>query len=307
MSVLHSPFQAPRRKRRVQLAVPASNEKMIKKAAESDADHVFLDLEDAVAPNAKQSARHSAVQALNMLDWSGKTRCVRINDHTTPYFLDDLIEIVAGARDNLDTIMIPKAVSAADVITVDTVLGQLEAKFGLSKRIGIEVLIEEVDGLIHVDEISHASPRLEALIFGMGDYSASHGIDLAAAREGYPADVWHFARFRMTMAARSVGIDAIDGPYATIPNIEGYKHECNLAQLLGMNGKWALHPTQIEHAIAAFTPSPGDVQTARGISTAYEKAQRDGLGAIIFEGKFIDVAVVRRARKVLEKADLFCV
>jgi citrate lyase subunit beta/citryl-CoA lyase len=195
----------PMRLRRSQLSVPGVSEKMIAKAAASDADHVFLDLEDAVAPSAKVGARKTIVEALNSLDWGRKTRCVRINDVTTPWCHDDVIEVVEGAGPRLDTIMLTKANSAGDVRFLDLLLTQLEAKLGLEAgRIGIEVLIEEAQGLQRVEEIAAASPRLECLIFGMGDYSASQQMKLQeiGSGVGYPGDVFHYARFRVAMAAR---------------------------------------------------------------------------------------------------------
>jgi len=304
----HSAAPAPqarvRRLRRVQLAVPASNEKMMAKAAASAADHVFLDLEDAVSLNAKADARAKAVHALNTLDWGRKTRCVRINDWTTPYFLDDVLQIVEGARENLDVLMIPKVMNAADVYVVDVLLTQLETKHSIRKRIGIEVLIEEVEGLKNVEQIASSSPRLEALIFGMGDYSASQGIDMELARGYYPGDVWHYPRFRIAMAARCAGIAAVDGPYGDIANIAGYQNQCKLAFTLGMVGKWALHPTQIEPALDVFTPKQKDIDNTRAMMAAYSEAQERGVGAIMFNGAFIDVAVVRRAQNLLARAEL---
>src|SRR5882757_6672072 len=223
---------------------------MLQKAAASAADHVFCDLEDAVAPAAKVEARTKVCWALNNLDWGKKTRCVRMNDVTTEWCHGDLIEVVEKAGANLDTIMLTKPYSAADVIFVDRMLNQLEKKLKLERKIGIEVLIEEVQALQNVEAIATCSDRVESLIFGLGDYSASQGIDLEQIISGhYPGDLFHYARFRIAMAARAAGIDAIDGPYGDLKNEEGYREEARRARALGMVGKWAIHPAQIVPAI----------------------------------------------------------
>ncbi|MGQ0547686.1 MAG: HpcH/HpaI aldolase/citrate lyase family protein [Betaproteobacteria bacterium] len=296
-----------RRPRRVQLAVPGSSEKMMAKAAASAADHVFLDLEDAVAPAEKAPARGRIVAALRRLDWTGKTRCVRINDLATAWCHDDVIEVVTGAREHLDTIMLPKANRAADVLFLDTLLAQLEKKLGLGRRIGIEVLIEEVDGLMNAAEIARASERVEALIFGMGDYAASHGIEMRALREEgfYPGDLWYYPRYRVVMAARSAGAVAIDGPYANLANERGFADECRKALALGMWGKWALHPSQVAAALEAFTPADDDVKHARAMAAAYAEAQARGLGAIAYEGAMVDAATIRVLAGTLARADLY--
>lgn len=297
----------PLRLRRVQLSVPGSSEKMLQKAAASTADHVFCDLEDAVAPSAKVGARDTIVRALNELDWGKKTRCVRINDVTTEWCHDDIITVVEGAGRNLDTIMLTKPFCAADVVFLHHMLNQLEKKLGLTRRIGIEVLIEEVQALQNVEEIANASDRLECLIFGMGDFSGSMGIDTTAIGGGgqnYPGDIFHYARFRVTMAARAAGLDAVDGPFSNFRDEEGYRREAVKARSLGMVGKWAIHPAQIDPAIGVFTPPPEVVARARKIEAAYREAEAQGLGAAQVDGAMIDVASLRLVRNVLAKADL---
>jgi len=298
--------QRPQRARRSQLSVPGSSEKMLAKAATSAADHVFCDLEDAVAPSAKVEARQKIVHALNNLDWGRKTRCVRINDVTTPWCHGDIIEIVEGAGANVDTIMLTKPYCAADVIFLDRMLGQLEQKLSLGKRIGIEVLIEEVEALQNVKEIATCSDRMEALIFGMGDYSGSQGIETAdiGSAGDYPGDIFHYARFRITMAARAARIDAVDGPFANFKDDAGYRREAERARALGMVGKWAIHPAQIEPALDVFSPSQADVDRARKIENAYREAEKAGLGAVQVDGVMIDVAVLRLTRNTLRKAEL---
>jgi citrate lyase subunit beta/citryl-CoA lyase len=297
----------PKRARRSQLSVPGSSEKMLQKGAESNADHVFCDLEDAVAPSVKVDARAKIAWALNNLNWGKKTRCVRINDVTTEWCHGDIIEIVEKAGVNLDTIMLTKPYTAADVLFLDRMLNQLEKKLKLGRRIGIEVLIEEVQALQNVEEIATCSERLECLIFGMGDYSGSQGIDTRDIGAGgpYPGDIFHYARFRITMAARAAGLDAVDGPFANFRNEEGYRSEAMRARSLGMVGKWAIHPSQIAPALEIFSPSQKDVERARKMEAAYRAAEAQGLGAVQVDGVMVDVAVLRLVRNTLDKADLY--
>ena len=295
--------QKPKRARRSQLSVPGSNDKMLQKAAASAADHVFCDLEDAVAPNAKVEARSKTCWALNNLDWGKKTRCVRINDVTTEWCHGDLIEVIEKAGNSVDTIMLTKPYTAADVIFVDRMLTQLEKKLRLQRRIGIEVLIEEVQALQNVEAISTCSDRVECLVFGMGDYSASQGIDIFGAQ--YPGDIFHFARFRITMAARAAGIDAVDGPFGDFKDDAGYRAEAQRARSLGMVGKWAIHPAQIAPALEVFSPTADAVANARRVEKAMREAMARGLGAVEIDGMMMDVAVLRLLRNVLDKADLY--
>lgn len=298
----------PRRARRVQLAVPGSSDKMMAKAAASRADHVFLDLEDAVAASAKEGARKQIITALRTLDWTGKTRCVRINDLTTKYAYRDIIEIVEAAGDHLDTVMMTKVVSASDVQFVATLLSQIELTIGLKRRIGIEILIEEVEAVQNVEAIAHASPRVESLILGMGDLSAAMGIDLGfvgSAANPYPGDIWHYARARLCMAARSAKIDAIDGPFPNFRDVEGYRREAIEALALGFVGKWAIHPSQIEPALEIFSPKPEDVARARKLRDAILEAEAKGLGAAQIDGQMVDVASLRILKNTIDRAELF--
>jgi len=296
----------PKRARRVQLSVPGSSDKMMRKAAASSADHVFLDLEDAVAPKAKKTARKQIIEALKTLDWTGKTRCVRINDLRTPYAYDDIIEVVRGAGEYLDTIMLPKAMDARDIWFVETLLEQLEMDLGLSNRIGIEALIEEVHGMKNVNRIAESSPRLEALIFGMGDYSASQKMDARSVggTTGYPGDLWHYARYKMIIAARANDIDPVDGPFSDFRNDDGYREECKRAVILGCAGKWAIHPAQIPIALEEFTPPAEQVAYARKMIAAYKDAEAQGLGAIQVDGEMVDAASVRILQNTLDRADV---
>ncbi|HEY5678461.1 MAG TPA: CoA ester lyase [Pseudomonadales bacterium] len=296
----------PKRARRCQLSVPGSSEKMMAKAAALDLDHVFLDLEDAVAPSAKPAARGMIVDALNGLHWTPRTRCVRINDVETQWCHDDIIEVVTGAGEKLDTIMLTKAKSAADVMFVHLMLDQLEQKLGLTRRIGIECLIEEVEGMMHVEEIAACSDRLECLVFGMGDYSASQQMQLGhiGSSGGYPPDVWHYPRYKMTIACHANGIDPVDGPYANFRNSEAYGKEAERAFVLGMVGKWAIHPSQIELANAVFTPDPAAIADARKQKAAYNEALSQGLGAINVDGVMVDAASIRIVQNLLDRAEL---
>src|SRR5713226_263923 len=296
-----------KRLRRVELAVPASNERMMAKAAGSKADFVFLDLEDAVAPKAKVEARAKAVEALKNLDWSGKTRCVRINDLGTEWAFEDIITVVEGAHQYIDVIMIPKVMRGSDVLFVDTLLSQLEKRLKRTRPIGLEVLIEEVEAMINVEEIARSSPRLEALIFGPGDYSASQGMDskvIEGSLDNYPGDPWHYARNKIAIAARAAGIDAIDGAFPEFRNSEGYRRECIRSGVLGFVGKWAIHPSQVDIANQVFSPSQEEVDQARKLDAAYTEALANGLGAVAIDGKMVDAAIVRSLRTMIQKADL---
>ncbi len=295
------------RLRRSELSTPASNERMLEKAAASNADLVFLDLEDSVAPNEKVAAREKAIHALKTLDWGKKARAVRINDLETEYAYQDIISVVEAAGDHLDILIIPKVKSARDVWWVDVLLSQIEKRLHRTQRIGLEVLIEEVEAMLNVEEIARSSPRLEALIFGPFDFAASQGIDSRAISgdvDSYPGDIWHYARNKIVIAARAAGIDAVDGPYIDFKNTEGYRRECMHVRTLGFVGKWAIHPSQIDIANQVFSPSQEEVERARKLDALYAEAQAKGLGAVAFEGKMIDVALIRNARRVIEKADL---
>lgn len=298
----------PRRARRVQLSTPGSSEKMIQKASESKADHVFLDLEDAVAPSQKRDARKKIIEGLKSLNWKGKTRCVRINDLTTEYAYEDIIEIVEGAGEHLDTIMMTKVQTAADVLFADKLLHQIEKKLKMKRRIGLEALIEEVEGMQNVDSIAACTPRLECLVFGMGDFSASMGVTNRNVGEtdGYPGDIWHYARFRLIMACRAAGIDPVDGPFADFKNPDAYREECKRSMILGCVGKWAIHPSQIDIALDVYSPKAEDIARARKLEKAYADAEAAGRGAINVDGIMVDVASIRILRNtILNKADLY--
>lgn len=295
----------PVRLRRSQLSVPGSSEKMLRKGAASAADHVFCDLEDAVAPSAKVDARAQIVWALTNLDWGRKTRSIRINDVRTQWCHGDIITLMERAGGAFDTLMLTKAKSVADVMFVDLLLGQLEAKLKFDRRVGIEVLIEEVEGLQNVDAIARCSDRVEALIFGAGDYSASQGMQTRNIGEvEYPGDIFYYPRFRIAMAARAAGIDPVDGPYGKFTDLEAFRTEALRARALGMVGKWAIHPSQIEPALEIFSPTAEEVARARGIEAAFRAAEARGEGATVYNGALIDIASMRFVRNTLTQAEL---
>jgi citrate lyase subunit beta/citryl-CoA lyase len=280
---------------------------MCEKAAGSGADLVFLDLEDACAPNAKEAARGTAVEALTKLDWGRTVRAVRVNGIETPWCHDDIIEVVSGARESLDVLIVPKARTARDVWWVDVLLTQLETKLRLDRPIALEVLIEEAEGLANALEIARSSPRLEAIIFGAGDLSAS----LRARVDGnfdpvgeYPGDFWHFARVQVVTAARAAGIDAIDAPYPAYQDPEGYRRAATHASLLGFDGKWAIHPGQLPIAHEVFAPTEAEVADARESLEVYRQSEAEGIGAIGRDGRLVDAAHMRLAENVLYKASL---
>jgi citrate lyase subunit beta / citryl-CoA lyase len=297
----------PPRARRSELATPASNERMCEKAASSGADLVFLDLEDACAPSAKEAARATAVGALTRLDWGRTARAVRINGIDTPWCHGDLVEVVTGARDALDVVIVPKVRRARDVWWVDVLLTQLESRLQLPRPIGLEVLIEEAEGLANAFAIARASDRVEALIFGAGDLSAS----LQARVDGnfdpvvpYPGDFWHFARVQVLTAARAAMVDAVDAPYPAYQDPEGYRRAALQASALGYDGKWAIHPSQIAIAHEVFSPTAEEVTAARAAVASYREAEDGGVGAIGRDGKLVDAAHMRLAANTLHKAAL---
>ena len=296
-----------KRARRCQLSIPGSSEKMMAKGSGMEVDHIFLDLEDAVAPVAKPEARGKIVEALNTHNFGKSVRCVRINDVETQWCYKDIIEVVTGAGENLDTIMIPKVKYAHDVVWVDILLNQIEMEIGLKKKIGIELLIEEVEGMQNIDAISVSSPRLEAMVFGMGDYSASQGVNVRAigGDGGYPGDIWHYQRQRLVIACRSAGIDPIDGPFGNFKDDDGYRRECTRSSILGCVGKWAIHPAQVPHSQEIYSPNLEDVAHARKIAAAYDEAVANGQGAAQVDGTMIDAASVRIVQNTIDKADLY--
>ncbi|MFJ8228830.1 HpcH/HpaI aldolase/citrate lyase family protein [Streptomyces sp. NPDC094448] len=265
--------ERPLRPRRSCLAVPGSNPRFLEKAQQLAADQVFLDLEDACAPLAKPEARHTIVKFLNEGDWGTKTRVVRVNDWTTEWTYRDVVTVVEGAGANLDCIMLPKVQDAQQIVALDLLLTQIEKAMGFETgRIGIEAQIENAAGLVNVDAIAAASPRLETIVFGPADFMASINMRTLVVGEqppGYPADAYHYILMRILMAARMHGLQAIDGPYLQIRNVDGFREVAGRAAALGYDGKWVLHPGQVEAANEVFSPSQEDFDHAELILDAY--------------------------------------
>lgn len=312
---------APARLNRSELAVPGSQPQFFEKAAKGAADIVFLDLEDAVAPDEKEKARKNIVQALNDLDWQGKTLSLRINGLDTHYMYRDLVDVLEQAPGKLDLVMIPKVGTAADIYAVDMLVTQIETAKRARKRIGFELIIETALGMQNIHEISGASKRIESLHFGVADYAAStrarttnigganpdYAIltdkDEAGQRHTHWGDMWHYALARMVVAARANGIRPIDGPFGDFSDPEGYKAAARRAAALGCEGKWAIHPSQVALANEVFTPSEKEVERARRILAAMEQAKRDGRGAVALDGRLIDIASIRQAEVLVKKAE----
>ncbi len=300
----------PIRKQRLQrsyLAVPGSNPTMIEKALKSAADYVFLDCEDAVAPPDKEQARKNIIQALNDMDWkgAGKSVSVRINGLDTHYMYRDVVDIVEQAGSKLDTILIPKVGVPADVYTVETIVSQIEEAKKLPHKIGMEALIETPLGMANVEAIASANSRLESMHFGVADYSAfnkARTVVIGGLNPDYPGDQWHFPLSRMTVACRAFGLRPIDGPFGGIDDPEGFKAACRRGAALGMEGKWAIHPSQIELANEVYSPTAAEVTKAERILVALKEAAAQGKGAASLDGKMIDAASEKMANHILATA-----
>jgi malyl-CoA/(S)-citramalyl-CoA lyase len=312
--------QANPRLHRSELAVPGTNPALFGKAARSNADIIFLDCEDAVAPDDKEQARNNIIQALNEVDWGSKTMMVRINGLDTHYMYRDVVDIVEACP-RLDMILIPKVGVPQDVYAVDMLVTQIESAMKRDKRIGFEVLIETALGMANVEAIAQASRRLEAMSFGVADYAAStrarttviggvhkdSGVltdkDGDNVRQYFWSDPWHAAQTRMMVACRAYGLRPIDGPFGDFNDPEGYVAAANRAAVLGYEGKWAIHPSQIELANQVYTPSQAEVTKARRIIDAMAQAAKEGRGAVSLDGRLIDIASIRMAQALIAKAD----
>ena len=312
--------QAAARLNRSELAVPGSSPEMFEKAAATDVDVIFLDLEDAVAPDEKEQARKNIIEGLNDIDWKGKTMSVRINGLDTHYMYRDVVDLIEQATDKLDLIMIPKIGTVSDVYALDMLVTQAEDAMGAKKRIGFELIIETALGMKNVDEISAASKRLESLHFGVADYAAStkakttviggpnpnyHVLtdaDDAGNREVHWGDMWHYAVARMVVAARANGLRPIDGPFGDFGDADGYIAQANRSATLGCEGKWAIHPSQIDLANTVFSPTEEEVTKAQRIIDAMAKATKAGKGAVTLDGRLIDIASIKQAEVMVERA-----
>lgn len=311
--------QAPGRLNRSELAIPGSQPQMFEKAAKLDVDVIFLDLEDAVAPNEKEQARKNIIKALNEIDWGNKSMSVRINGLDTHYMYRDVVDVVEQAGERLDLIMIPKVGTAADVYAVDMMVTQIEAAKGYKKRIGFEHIIETALGMQNVSEIAAASPRNESLHFGVADYAAStrarttiiggvnedYSVLTDPAKDGsrdvHWGDMWHYALARMVVAARANGLRPIDGPFGDFSDPDGYRAAAKRAAVLGCEGKWAIHPSQAALANEVMSPSDSEVDRAERILKAMADAEKTGKGAVSLDGRLIDYASIRQAEVLIEK------
>ncbi len=313
---------ARERLNRSELAVPGSRSELFEKAARSAADVVFLDLEDAVAPGDKPQARRNIVAALNEVDWGTKTVSVRINGLDTPWMYRDVVDVVEGGGNRLDLVMIPKVGTAADVYALDMLVTQIEQAKGWTRRIGFEHIIETALGMANVDAIAAASRRNESLHFGSADYAASTKArttsigganpdyvvltdkDARGERQTHWGDMFHYALSRMIVAARAHGLRPVDGPFGDFSDPDGFRAQARRAAVLGCEGKWAIHPSQVALANECFSPSDAEIAKARRILAAMETAQKEGKGAVALDGKLIDIASIRQAEVMVKKADL---
>ena len=308
---------------RSELAVPGTNVRAIEKAPTLGADLVFLDLEDAVAPDDKEQARANVIDALGVHDWSGCAISVRINGLDTHWCYRDVVDVVEARGEVLDTVLVPKVGAPSDVEFVATLLDQIEQRHGWEPgRIGIHVLIETAKGMANVEAIARARPdRLEAMVFGVADYAASvqarttnigganrdyavlTDADASGARETHWGDQWHFGISRMVAACRAEGLRPIDGPFGDYQDADGYRSAARRAAALGCEGKWAIHPSQVTLANEVFSPADDEVERAERILQAMEEAAKDGKGAVALDGRLIDAASIRMAQNLMRKVE----
>lgn len=303
---------------RSELAVPGSNPRMLEKAPTLGADVVFMDLEDAVAPSDKEQARKNVIHALKHHDWSRCAVSVRINALDTPFCYRDIVDLVEQAGEHLDTLLVPKVNSPEDIYFVSTLMAQIEVSRGL-KPIGIHALIETARGMANIEAIAASCPeRMEALVFGVADFAASTqarvthmggaNADYAVLthpdggkRERHWNDQWHYAQARLVVACRAYGLRPIDGPFSDIQDAEGFRSAARSAAALGIEGKWAIHPSQIALANEVFTPTDAEVTRAERILVAMADATKKGLGAVTLDGRMLDAASIRQAEVIVEK------
>jgi len=292
------------RLQRSELAVPGSSPQMFEKALNSNADYIFLDLEDAVSPNDKLSARKNIIKALNEINWreKGKTISVRINSLDTHYMYRDVIDIMEQVGDKIDTILIPKVGTDSDVYTVDCLLTQIENQKKFKNKVGLECLIETALGMSNIKEIAKSSNRLEALHFGVADYAASlraRTVVIGGLNPDYPGDQWHHGLSQLVMTCRAYGLRAIDGPFGDFKDPDAYIASAKRAAAIGIEGKWAIHPSQIDLANKVFSPPAAEVNRAKKILEELDKAAKEGKGAAQLDGRMIDAASARMAENIV--------
>ena len=313
MSFLLQP-PIPERLNRCQLFGPGSRPELFEKMATSKADVINLDLEDSVAPPSKEEARKNISEAITKIDWGSKTLSVRINGLDTEYWVDDILALLDNKNERLDCIMIPKAGNSSDIYAVDAFVTALEKKNKRNKEIDFEIIIETAAGLENINEIAVSSERLVSMSFGVADYAASMGMqttNIGGTQSGYYTisengekqfmDPWHQPMVSMIAACRANGLLPVDGPFGDISDKEGYVAQAKRSATLGMAGKWAIHPSQIELANDIFTPSKEDLENAHGIIRAMEDAEKKGAGAAVFKGKLIDIASIKQARVLIDQ------
>ena len=299
-------YYKPARSRlqRSELAVPGSSPEMFEKALKSKADFIFLDLEDAVSPMDKLTARQNVIKALKDINWreNGKTISIRINSPDTHYMYSDLVDIVEQVGEKLDTILLPKAGTASDVYMIDCLLTQIETNKKQKNKIGIECLIETALGMSNIKEIAKSSERLEALHFGVADYAASlraRTVVIGGLNPDYPGDQWHHGLSQLVMTCRAYGLRAIDGPFGDFNDPDAYVEAAKRGAAIGIEGKWAIHPSQIELANKVFSPPSSEVTKAKRILEELDKAAKAGKGAAQLDGRMIDAASARMAENIV--------
>ncbi|MDB4090012.1 CoA ester lyase [Gammaproteobacteria bacterium] len=301
----HTSYENARaRVQRSELAVPGSSPKMFEKALNSTADFIFLDLEDAVSPNDKVTARENVIKALKEMDWrgNGKTISVRINGLDTHYMYRDVVEIMCQAGEFVDTLLIPKVGVQGDVYMVDCMVNQIEQERGLKNKVGLECLIETALGMVNIEEIAQSSKRLEALHFGVADYAASlraRTVVIGGLNPDYPGDQWHHGLAKLVATCRAYGLRPIDGPFGDFNDPEGYIDAAKRGAAIGIEGKWAIHPSQIEHANTVFSPPAQEVEKAHRIIEELAKAAAEGKGAAQLDGRMIDAASEKMAENII--------
>ncbi len=298
-----------RRLRRAELATPAVSLKMMRKGLfESIADEVFFDLEASVPDSHKDVARKNVVEVLRDVEKpKGKTIAFRMNSVDTRFWYDDLSYIISRVGGKIDCVIVPKVNKPSDILLVDRTLKMLEDENGIERPIGIEAIIETAEGLLRCGEIAFSSMRLESFIFGPGDYAASLGMSslvIGGHVEEYPGHIWHYPLFTVRNASAAAGLQAIDGPYALYTDSEGFLKSARISKSLGFEGKWAIHPSQIELCNRVYTPSKEEIEKARKIVAAYEKAVSEGLGAVSVDGIMVDDATIRIAQRIFEMEKL---
>ncbi len=305
---------------RSELAVPASKVKFFEKAANSEADIIFLDLEDSVSPNEKPEARKNAVAAINEIDWGHKTLSMRVNGLDTLYTYKDLVDVLEHTGERLDLIMLPKIGTAEDIYAIDWLITQIEANIGRQKKLGFEIIIESALGLKNIHAIAGASPRNESLHFGPGDFAASihaRSTEIGGINPDYavldnrqdppelvPGDMWHYALSKIMIAARAYGLRAIDGAFGDFSNADAFTVAAKRAATMGFEGKWAIHPSQIALANDVMSPTEKDINDARRVLVAMQDAEKQGQGAVSLDGKLIDYASMRQAEMLVKKAEM---